>query len=76
MALSTDLLKILVCPLTKDKLIYDQEKQELISLKAGLAYPVIDDIPIMLSDKATKIDPKRLKELLAQQEKLVDTQIA
>lgn len=68
MALSTELLKILVCPLTKDRLIYDKAKQELISIKAALAYPIIDDIPIMLVDKATKLDTTRLKEILAQQE--------
>ena len=49
------LLEILVCPLTKTTLIYDRERQELISKKAGLAYPVRDGIPIMLVD-AAKID--------------------
>ena len=34
------LLEILVCPLTKGPLRYDRDKQELISDKAGLAYPI------------------------------------
>lgn len=50
------LLEILVCPLTKDSLVWDSEKNELISKKAGLAYPVKDGIPIMLPEEARKID--------------------
>jgi uncharacterized protein YbaR (Trm112 family) len=50
------LLEILVCPLTKGPLEFDREKQELISKKAGLAYPIRDGIPIMLVDEARKLD--------------------
>ena len=50
------LLEILVCPLTKDSLVWDSEKNELISKKAGLAYPGKDGIPIMLPEEARKID--------------------
>lgn len=46
------LLGILVCPLTKGPLTYDAEHQELISEKAGLAYPIRDGIPIMLPSEA------------------------
>ncbi len=46
------LLEILVCPLTKGELRYDAENQELISERAGLAYPIRDGIPIMLADEA------------------------
>ncbi|HLJ64000.1 MAG TPA: Trm112 family protein [Stellaceae bacterium] len=46
------LLEILVCPLTKAQLIYDRAAGELISLEAGLAYPIRDGIPIMLVDEA------------------------
>ena len=46
------LLEILVCPVTKGLLIYDRARQELISKKAGLAYPIRDGIPIMLPDEA------------------------
>ena len=50
------LLEILVCPLTKETLVWDKNNQELISKKAGLAYPVRDGIPIMLVDEARKIN--------------------
>ena len=50
------LLEILVCPLTKAPLRYDREAQELISDKAGLAYPIRDGIPIMLIDEARRLD--------------------
>jgi hypothetical protein len=50
------LLEILVCPLTKDTLRYDAERQELISERAGLAYPIRDGIPIMLVDEARALD--------------------
>ncbi len=50
------LLEILVCPLTKDPLRYDRERQELISEQAGLAYPIRDGIPIMLVDEARRLD--------------------
>jgi len=49
------LLEILVCPLTKGPLEYDAAKQELISRKAKLAYPIRDGIPIMLVDEARRL---------------------
>ncbi len=49
------LLDILVCPLTKAPLIYDEEKQELISQSAKLAYPIKDGIPVLLVDEARKL---------------------
>jgi hypothetical protein len=50
------LLEVLVCPLTKVPLRYDREKQELISDRAQLAYPIRDGIPIMLVDEARRLD--------------------
>jgi uncharacterized protein YbaR (Trm112 family) len=50
------LLEILVCPLTKGPLEFDTEKQELISRKAKLAYPIRDGIPIMLPEEARRLD--------------------
>tara|TARA_B100000686_G_scaffold349766_1_gene443924 strand:- start:250 stop:456 length:207 start_codon:yes stop_codon:yes gene_type:complete len=50
------LLEILVCPITKSELIYDREKQELVSKMAGLAYPIKEGIPIMLPEEARIID--------------------
>ncbi|RLU01571.1 Trm112 family protein [Ketobacter sp.] len=51
----TRLLEILVCPVTKAKLEYDSEKDELISLAGNLAYPVRDGIPVMLEEEARQI---------------------
>ncbi|MEO8306074.1 MAG: Trm112 family protein [Betaproteobacteria bacterium] len=51
------LLEILVCPVTKGPLVYDKDKQELISKSARLAYPIRDDIPVMLEDEARKLEP-------------------
>ena len=50
------LLEILVCPLTKGPLSYDRARQELVSDKAKLAYPIRDGIPIMLVDEARRLD--------------------
>jgi uncharacterized protein YbaR (Trm112 family) len=50
------LLEILVCPITKGTLEYDSAKQELISRKAKLAYPIRDGIPIMLPEEARRLD--------------------
>lgn len=49
------LLEILVCPVTKTRLIYDEQASELISETAGLAYPIRDGIPIMLPEEARKL---------------------
>ena len=50
-----ELRKILVCPVTKGPLVYDKDKKELISKSAKLAYPIKDDIPILLEDEARKL---------------------
>ena len=55
-SLDPELLEILVCPLTKGTLSYDQKAQELISEQAGLAFPIRDGIPIMLVDEARPLD--------------------
>jgi uncharacterized protein YbaR (Trm112 family) len=49
------LLELLVCPITKTRLVYDADKQELVSRAAGLAYPIRDGIPIMLADEAREL---------------------
>ncbi|WP_198355785.1 Trm112 family protein [Granulibacter bethesdensis] len=49
------LLEILVCPVTRDTLVYDADAGELISRKAGLAYPIRDGIPIMLPEEARRL---------------------
>ena len=49
------LLEILVCPLCKGPLVYHKEQQELICKPDRLAYPIRDDIPVMLEDEARKL---------------------
>ena len=53
--LDKKLLDILVCPQTKAPLEYDEDAGELISAKAGLAYPIKDGVPVMLVDEARKL---------------------
>ena len=55
MSVDPKLLEVLVCPITKEQLVYDREKGELISRKAGLAYPIRNGVPIMLPDEARKL---------------------
>lgn len=50
------LLELLVCPLTKGTLSYDEAKQELISRHARLAYPIRDGIAIMLPSEARSLE--------------------
>ncbi|MGH6828464.1 MAG: Trm112 family protein [Rhizomicrobium sp.] len=55
--MSTDpkLLEILICPLTRTRLKYDRERQELVSRAAGLAYPIRDGVPVMLAAEAREL---------------------
>lgn len=50
------LLDILVCPICKGPLSYDKSASELICKVDALAYPIRDDIPVMLEDEARKLD--------------------
>lgn len=55
MEVDPKLLEILVCPVTKGRLIYHPERQELVSKLAGLAYPIRDGVPIMLPSEAREL---------------------
>ena len=57
------LLEILVCPETKEKLIYDKVKDELVSKSAKLAYPIKEGIPIMLESEARRISDEELSSI-------------
>lgn len=46
------LLELLICPVSRHPLVYDRAANELVSKKAGLAYPIRGGIPIMLADEA------------------------
>jgi len=59
--LKRELLDILVCPKCKGELKYDKEAEELICYKCRLAYPIKDDIPIMLIDEARHLGENELK---------------
>ena len=50
------LLDILACPVCKGPLVYNKENQELICKADRLAYPIRDDIPVMLEDEARQLD--------------------
>jgi uncharacterized protein len=50
------MLEFLVCPVTRGQLTWDRERQELVSAGAGLAYPVQNGVPLMLSDEARRLD--------------------
>lgn len=50
------MLEALTCPVTQGVLTYDQEKQELVSMTAHLAFPIRNGIPIMLVDQARELD--------------------
>jgi uncharacterized protein len=49
------LLDILACPLCKSRLIYKKAEQELICRADRLAFPIRDDIPVMLEDEAREL---------------------
>lgn len=49
------LLEILVCPLCKGPLVYRKDALELICRADRLAYPIRDDIPVMLEEEARRL---------------------
>lgn len=51
------LLDLLVCPMTQAPLEYDRGKAELISRQAGLAFPIVDGVPVMLAEQARALGP-------------------
>ncbi len=55
MSLDPWLLERLVCPVTRTPLRYDEAAGELVSVAAGLAYPIRDGIPVMLAEKARRL---------------------
>jgi uncharacterized protein YbaR (Trm112 family) len=57
-AVSSDrgMLEFLVCPVTRGPLVYDAARQELVSQRAGLAFPINNGIPVMLVDEARRLD--------------------
>ena len=58
MRVDPKLLEILVCPLCKGKLVYRKEAAELVCRADRLAFPIKDDIPVMLEEEARKLPPE------------------
>ena len=64
MSLDEKLLDVLVCPKTKDPLVYFEDEEFLFSPSARLKYPIEDDIPVMLIDEAEEVDENEAEDLL------------
>ncbi|MBH0056081.1 Trm112 family protein [Pseudoalteromonas sp. SWXJZ94C] len=62
MAFDTKLLEIIACPVGKGKLRFDKENNELISTAAKLAYPVQDDIPVLLENEARELSLEEVEK--------------
>lgn len=58
-----NLLDILACPICKSTLVYKQDAQELLCKADGLAFPVRDDIPVMLEDEARQLSDEEIEAL-------------
>lgn len=58
-SLNPKLFEMLVCPVTKGPLQYDPEKKELVSLRAKLAYPIRDGVPVMLAEEARVLEEEK-----------------
>ena len=72
MKLSAELLNLIVCRVSGEKLIYDQDQSVLISKKARLMYPIIDGIPMLLASEAKKIplDSSKIRTNIEESEKV------
>ena len=64
--LDKKLLSILVCPITKTTLHYDVKAQELLSMAAGLAFPIRDEIPVLLESEARILSAEEVLSLKKQ----------
>ncbi len=60
MALDLKLLEIVACPICKGKLTYDKSKGELICRLDRVAYPIVDDIPVLLESRARTLSQEEL----------------
>ena len=61
--LDPQLLEILVCPITKAPPFYMRERNELWCRQSELAYPIVDDIPMMVEDEARPLTAEELRSL-------------
>ena len=58
--MDSKLLELLVCPVTKGPLVYDRDRQELVSHSARLAYQVRDGIPVLLENEARTLTDEEI----------------
>jgi uncharacterized protein len=62
-AVDPKLLELLVCPLTKTRLVYNASSRELLSKAAGLAFPIRNGVPLMIEEAARKLTDADLRRL-------------
>ncbi len=55
-AIDPRMLETLICPVSRTMLVYDRAGGELISRKAGLAFPIRNGVPILLEEEARRLD--------------------
>lgn len=63
MPIDRKLIEILACPVSTGKLVYYKEKDELVSLSEHLAYPIRDNIPVMLETEARKLSLEEVESI-------------
>ena len=63
-AFDTSLLEVLGCPLTKERLVWNPELQELLAPSTGVAYPVIAGIPHLVPISGRLLSPEEKEKLL------------
>lgn len=56
-------LEMLVCPLTKTRLMLSGDRTELISVAARLAFPIVNGVPLLSLDEARNVEPEALRQL-------------
>lgn len=56
-------LEMLVCPLTKTRLILSTDRAELISIAARLAFPIVNGVPLLSLEEARSVDPESIRQL-------------
>ena len=57
------LLEVLVCPVSKSALVYDADRQELLSRKAGLAFPIRNGVPLLTVEAARSLSDAEIEKL-------------
>ena len=63
MPIDKNTLAILACPKCKGKLTYYAEKNELVCRGERLAYPIDENIPVLLADKARELSAEELEKI-------------